>query len=132
MGQTIDMIRQLGDTTQELRLYDSADRLLMTPNRNTRGFGVSNQSDADSVLDNMMNSLQSGALGLYPMSLSFGGKAGELRLKVVAAGVIVQGDTDGDGQADFATTLAGAFGVEVGAFLLVCGVTGQEPRCNVG
>ena len=43
MGQTIDMIRQLGDTTQELRLYDSADRLLMTLNWNTRAFGVPNQ-----------------------------------------------------------------------------------------
>ena len=43
VGQTIDMIRQLGDTTQELRLYDSADRLLMTLNWNTRAFGVPNQ-----------------------------------------------------------------------------------------
>lgn len=49
----------------------------------------------------------------------FGGHAGELRLRVGANKTAVQGDTDGDGTADFTIVLSGPLDLDATAFLLI-------------
>ena len=49
---------------------------------------------------------------------AFSKDAGEVRAVASGASTLVQGDVDGDGKADFAITLAGAFHLKAGDFIL--------------
>lgn len=51
-------------------------------------------------------------------TLKFTGHAGELRFAPAAAGLLVSGDTDGDGSADFAFRVIGVTALETSDFLL--------------
>ena len=48
----------------------------------------------------------------------FTGKSGELRLQVQADGLVVEGDTDGDGLADFSIIVLGALSLQQSDFVL--------------
>lgn len=77
------------------------------------------QRDRISLLEIDANTIKSGdqAFGFIGKN-AFGNHAGELRYQSANGGIIVYGDVDGDGVADFTVTLTGIKSIAAGDFIL--------------